>query len=64
MVEAYGPQRVMYGSDWPVHPRRERRGLAHHRQRHRRRALLAPRSDEIFGGTAIRAYRLSIHAPA
>lgn len=61
VVEAFGPRRVMYGSDWPVCTLAGRAedwhaivsdivgGLC---SRHER--------DEIFGGTAIRAYRLSI----
>lgn len=65
VIEAFGPRRVMYGSDWPVCTLAGRvedwhaivsdivGGLC---SRHER--------DEIFGGTAIRAYRLSINPPA
>lgn len=65
VVDAFGPRRVMYGSDWPVCTLAGRAedwhvivsevvgGLC---SRHER--------DEIFGGTAIRAYRLSITPPA
>lgn len=65
VVEAFGPRRVMYGSDWPVCTVAGSAkdwhaivseivgGLC---SRHER--------DEIFGGTAIRAYRLSINSPA
>jgi len=65
VVEAFGPRRVMYGSDWPVCTLAGSAedwhtivsdivgGLC---SRHER--------DEIFGGTAVRAYRLSINTPA
>jgi L-fuconolactonase len=65
VIEAFGPRRVMYGSDWPVCTLAGSAedwhaivsdvvsGLC---SRHER--------DEIFGGTAIRAYRLSITSPA
>lgn len=65
VIETFGPRRVMYASDWPVCTLAGSAddwhalvndvvgGLC---SRHER--------DEIFGGTAIRAYRLSIPAPA
>lgn len=65
VIETFGPRRVMYASDWPVCMMD---GLADEWNalvsdvvsglcsRHER--------DEIFGGTAIRAYRLSIPSPA
>ncbi|MCC6927771.1 MAG: amidohydrolase family protein [Gemmatimonadaceae bacterium] len=65
VVEIFGPRRVMYASDWPVCTLAGSADAWHALvcdvvgglcSRHER--------DEIFGGTAIRAYRLTITTPA
>jgi L-fuconolactonase len=58
-LEAFGPSRVMFGSDWPVcllaATYAEVREAAEELTRH----LGAAESAEVFGATAARAYRLA-----
>ena len=58
VLEAFGPRRIMFGSDWPVClPQCD---YARWAQLVRRwcRQLSAPEQQRIFGGTAAEAYGL------
>lgn len=59
-LDLFGPQRLMFGSDWPVcllasSYERVLAALSDNLQ-----TLAAAERDEIFSGTAIRAYRLAL----
>ncbi|MDH3669478.1 MAG: amidohydrolase family protein [Rhodospirillales bacterium] len=60
VLAAFGPERVMWGSDWPVCQLR----ASYDDWRAAAEALMAPLNEqergEIFGGTAIRFYRLEV----
>lgn len=60
VLEAFGPERVMWGSDWPVCQLRagydDWRAAAHALTAH----LGAADRDRVFGGTAISFYRLDL----
>lgn len=59
-LELFGPRRLMFGSDWPVcllvaSYERVLDALTAHLS-----SLTGPERDDIFSGTAIRAYRLAL----
>lgn len=59
VLEAFGPSRLMFGSDWPVC----RAACAYRRWAEVVQAWAAPLSgherDDLFGGTALRVYNLA-----
>jgi len=59
VLEAFGPQRVMWGSDWPVCRLRAEYGAWHGAAQELTKHLLEQDRAEIFGGTAARFYRLA-----
>ncbi|WP_294765332.1 amidohydrolase family protein [uncultured Rhodoferax sp.] len=62
-LEAFGPQRLMYGSDWPVcqlaAPYEGVHGLAHKWAKSR---LTVQEQDAFWSGNAIRCYGLNVQA--
>jgi L-fuconolactonase len=64
-LEAFGPQRLMYGSDWPVcqlsSPYDVVHGLAHKWAQSR---LTVQEQDAFWSGNAIRCYGLNVQALA
>jgi len=59
-LELFGPQRLMFGSDWPVCLLAASYERVLSALRENLDALSATERDDIFGGTAIRAYRLAL----
>jgi L-fuconolactonase len=58
VLEAFGPERVMWGSDWPVSRLRGEYGDWHGAAQKLCAHLPEADRDAIFGGTATRFYRL------
>ncbi|MFE0177291.1 amidohydrolase family protein [Streptomyces sp. NPDC059002] len=58
VLEAFGPQRLMFGSDWPVSTLAASYGEVLDVARLLTRSLDAAERGEVFGGTARRVYRL------
>ena len=58
VLEAFGPERVMWGSDWPVSRLRGEYGDWHGAAQKLCAHLPKADRDAIFGGTATRFYRL------
>jgi L-fuconolactonase len=58
VLEAFGPSRIMYGSDWPVCLLAGDYGQVMDAARELTAGLSAAERDAVFGGTAERAYRL------
>ncbi|WP_431902483.1 amidohydrolase family protein [Nonomuraea sp. bgisy101] len=58
VIEAYGPKRIMFGSDWPVCLLQASYAEVVSAGEELTRHLTAAETAEIFGGTAHRAYRL------
>jgi L-fuconolactonase len=58
VLEAFGPSRVMFGSDWPVCLLAATYAQVADAASQLVGQLSSDEQDEIFGGTAIRAYRL------
>ena len=59
ILGAFGPQRLMFGSDWPVCLLATSYRSWYEVCRHFTAALSADEQSRIFGGTAIEAYRLT-----
>lgn len=59
VVNAFGPDRVMWGSDWPVSRLQAEYGDWHALAQEFTKDLSQADRDQIFGGTAVRVYRLS-----
>ncbi|MEE4189020.1 MAG: amidohydrolase family protein [Roseobacter sp.] len=59
VIEAFGAQRVMWGSDWPVCRLQAEYGDWHDIAQTLTAALTAAERSDIFGATAARFYRLS-----
>lgn len=60
VLEAFGPARVMFGSDWPVCLLAATYAQVAEAAGELVRELSPTEQAEIFGGTAVRAYRLRI----
>jgi L-fuconolactonase len=58
VLEAFGPERVMFGSDWPVCLLAAPYGRVFEVARELTSHLSAAERDAVFGGTAVRAYGL------
>jgi L-fuconolactonase len=61
VLEAFGPERVMFGSDWPVCLLAASYGRVVEVARELTSHLSAAEQDAVFGGTAARAYGLGNH---
>lgn len=59
VVHAFGPDRVMWGSDWPVCRLQAEYGDWHTVAQSLTDGLSGPARSDIFGGTAARFYRLA-----
>lgn len=59
-VEVFGPDRCMYGSDWPVCTAVASYGRVLDALRQALPELSGAERDAVFGGTAIRTYRLEV----
>ncbi|MEM8788693.1 MAG: amidohydrolase family protein [Pseudomonadota bacterium] len=59
VLDVFGPDRVMWGSDWPVCRLRAEYDVWHRAARTLTRGLSAADRAQVFGGTAARFYRLS-----
>ena len=57
-LDAFGPQRLMFGSDWPVSTLHARYADIHAAARALTAALSPAEQEAIFSGTARRVYRL------
>jgi L-fuconolactonase len=58
VLAAFGPERVMWGSDWPVCRLRAEYEVWHNAAQDLTAHLSAPARSDVFGGTATRFYRL------
>ena len=58
VLAAFGPERVMWGSDWPVCRLRAEYDIWHSAAQNLTAHLSAAAQADIFGGTATRFYRL------
>jgi L-fucono-1,5-lactonase len=61
VLEAFGPERVMFGSDWPVCLLAADYGRVADAADELCAGLTAGERADVFGGTARRAYRLAEH---
>lgn len=61
VLETFGPDRVMYGSDWPVCELAATYEQVYDSARAFTNALSPTEQDDVFGGTARRAYPISSH---
>jgi L-fuconolactonase len=59
VLTSFGPDRVMFGSDWPVCELAATYDQVYEAARSFTSALSTSEQEEVFGGTAIRAYPLS-----
>lgn len=59
VLDSFGPARVMFGSDWPVCELAATYGQVYGAARTVTAALSAAEQDDVFAGTATRAYRLA-----
>lgn len=59
ILDAFGPDRVMWGSDWPVCRLQSEYADWHALAQAATQHLSQDERDEIFGGAAVRFYRLS-----
>ncbi|GAA3950595.1 amidohydrolase family protein [Streptomyces marokkonensis] len=59
VLGAFGPRRLMFGSDWPVSTLAARYGDVLAATRELTGSLTAPERDEVWSGTARRIYRIS-----
>ncbi len=59
VLSAFGPERIMWGSDWPVCRLQGEYGDWHRTATELTRNLSASERAEVFGGTAARFYRLT-----
>ncbi|MBC6463328.1 amidohydrolase family protein [Actinomadura sp. HBU206391] len=64
VLDAFGPERLMFGSDWPVCLLAASYGRVVGAARELTAGLSAAERDAVFGGTAIRAYGLNPPAAA
>ena len=60
VLEAFGPERCMFGSDWPVCELAASYADVHHALTETVGALSEYERDDLFGGTANRFYRLGL----
>ena len=60
-LELFGPDRLMFGSDWPVANLRGGYSKVWHETNRTLAALSRNERDRILGGTAIDFYRLPIN---
>lgn len=60
LLEWFGPERLMFGSDWPVCQLAGTYTRVHDAAVHALGDVSATERDRIFGGTAVEAYRLAI----
>ena len=58
MLQEFGASRVMFGSDWPVCLLAADYGRVVATARELASGLSAAEREAVFGGTAVRAYRL------
>lgn len=58
VLEAFGPQRLAFGSDWPVSALSAPYGEVHALYRELTAQLSAAEQDAVFAGTACRVYKL------
>jgi len=59
-LEAFGPDRLMFGTDWPVCRLVSSYGEVVSAARELVAELTAPEQDRVLGGTAIEVYRLPL----
>lgn len=59
LLDAFGPDRVMFGSDWPVCLLAAGYAEVHRAAEQMTAGLRPDERDDVFGGTAARAYRLT-----
>ncbi len=59
-LEAFGPARMMFGSDWPVCLLAASYDRVAEAARELTGGLSPDERDEVFGGTAARVYRLEV----
>ena len=59
VLESFGPDRVMFGSDWPVCELAATYAQVYESARTVTSALSASEQNEVFGGTASRAYPIA-----
>ncbi|MFH9574442.1 amidohydrolase family protein [Streptomyces sp. NPDC017454] len=59
VLDAFGPRRLMFGSDWPVSTLAARYGDVLAATRELTGSLTEPERDEVWSGTARRVYRVS-----
>ncbi len=59
-LEAFGPSRLMFGSDWPVCLVAASYDRVFDAARELTAGLSDTERDEVFGGAAARAYRLAV----
>lgn len=59
VIDAFGPDRVMWGSDWPVCRLQAEYGGWHDLAQEFTKDLSTSEQREVFGGSAMRFYRLS-----
>ena len=59
VLTSFGPDRVMFGSDWPVCELAATYDQVYEAAQAFTSALSTSEQEEVFGGTAIRAYPLS-----
>jgi L-fuconolactonase len=64
VLAAFGPGRLMFGSDWPVSTLDVGYGGVHAAARELTAGLSPPERDAIFSGTARRIYRLGATPPS
>ena len=60
VLEAFGPERCMFGSDWPVCELAASYADVHHALTETVGVLSECERDDLFGGTANRFYRLGL----
>ncbi|MFF4169384.1 amidohydrolase family protein [Streptomyces sp. NPDC001744] len=63
LLDAFGPDRLMFGSDWPVCTLAAPYGKTLATARDLTRELGPAEREAVFGGTAVAAYRLAVPAP-
>jgi L-fuconolactonase len=62
-LELFGPERLMFGSDWPVAVVRGGYAKIWHETKTTLAGLAQDEREQILGGTAMRVYRLPIATP-
>ncbi|MFE5943989.1 amidohydrolase family protein [Streptomyces sp. NPDC056480] len=62
LLDAFGPSRLMFGSDWPVCTLAASYGRTLATARELMEALSPGERAAVFGGTAVETYRLGAHA--